>query len=59
MQILQSQTLRTQLLMSNAARAQLGLGSEQLGVISKNECLLTHDFHIGQIVMYLNPVKRR
>ena len=59
MQILQSQTARTQLPMSNVVRIQLGLGSEQLRVHSKNEHLLTHDFHIGQSVMYLNPVRRR
>ena len=59
MQILQSQTARTQLSMSNVARAQQGLGSEYLRVNSKNEPLPTHDFHIGQSVMYINPVNRR
>ena len=59
MQILQSQTTRTQLPMSNVARAQQGLGSEQLKVNSKNKHLPTHDFHIGQSVMYLNPVNTR
>ena len=59
MQILQSQAARTQLPMSNAARMQQGLSSEQLRVNSKNEHLPTHDFHIGQSVMYLNPVNRR
>ena len=55
MQILQSQTARTQLPMSNVARAQQGLGSEQLRMNSKNEHLPTHDLHIGQSVMYLYP----
>ena len=59
MLILQSQTARTQLPMSNAVGAQQGLGSEQCRVISKNEHLPTHDFHIGQSVMYLKPVNRR
>ena len=45
--------------MSNAARTQHGLGSEQLRVKSKNEQLPTCDFHIGQSVMYQNPVNRR
>ena len=36
--------------MSNAAKAQHGLGSEQLTVNSKNEHLPTHDFHIGQSI---------
>ena len=59
MQILQSQTARTQLTMPSAARLQQGLGSEQLRVSNKNEDLPTHDFHIGQSVMYLNPVNKR
>ena len=45
--------------MSNAARAQQGLGSEQLKVNNMNEHLPTHDFHIGQSVMYLNPANKR
>ena len=59
MQIMQIQTARTQLPMSNMARTQQGLGSEQLRVSSKNELLPTHDFHISQSVMYLNPMNRR
>ena len=58
MQILQSQTARTQLLMSSAARIQQGLGSEQLRVNNKNEHLPIHDYHIVQSVMYLNPIKK-
>ena len=45
--------------MSNAARVQQGLGSEQLRVNSKNEHLPTHGLHIGQSVMNLNPMNRR
>ena len=52
MQILQSQTARSQLPMSNVARKQLGLGPEQLRVKSKNEQLPSHDLHLGQSVMY-------
>ena len=59
MQILQSRTARTQLPMSNTARIQQGLGSEQLRVNNKNEHLPTHDYHIGQSVMYLNPINKR
>ena len=59
MQILQSQTARTQLPMPSVARIQQGLGSEQLRVSNKNEHLPTHDFHIGQSVMYLNLVNKR
>ena len=58
MQILQSQTASTQLPMSNMAVTH-GLGSEQLRVTSKNEQLPTHDLHIGQSAMYLDPVNRR
>ena len=59
MQILKSRTARTQLPMSNAARRQQGLGSEQLRVTNKNEHLPTHDYHIEQSVMYLNPINKR
>ena len=52
MQILHSQTARSQLPISNAARKQHGLDPEQLRVKSKNEQLPTHDLHIGQSVMY-------
>ena len=59
MQILQSQAARTQLPMSSAARIQQRLGSEQLRVNNKNEHLPTHNFHIGQSVMYMNPMNKR
>ena len=59
LQILQSRTTRTQLPMSNTARIQQGLGSEQLRVTNKNEHLPTHDYHIGQSVMYLSPINKR
>ena len=59
MQILQSQTARTQLPMSNVARTQHGLGSEQLRVKSKNEQLPIHYLHIGQSAMYPYPMNRR
>ena len=44
--------------MSNVARTQQGLGSEQLRENNKNEHLPTHNFHIGQSVMYLNLMNR-
>ena len=58
-QILKSQTARTQLPMSSTARIQQVLGSEQLRVSNKNEHLPTHDNHIGQSVMYLSPINKR
>ena len=45
--------------MSSAARIQQGLGSEQLRMNNKNEHLPTHDYHIGQSVIYLNPINKR
>ena len=45
--------------MSTAARIQQGLGSEQLRVSNKQEHLPTHDFYMGQSVMYLNPTNKR
>ena len=45
--------------MSNVARIQQGLGSEQLRMNNKNEHLPTHDFHIDQSFMYLNPTNKR
>ena len=59
MQILTSRAARSSLPMSNAPRRQKGLDSEDLRTQCKNEPLPTHDFHIGQSVMYLNPVNRR
>ena len=59
LQILHSQTARSQLSMSNVARKQHELGSEQLRVKSKNKQLPTHDLHIGQGVMYQDPVAKR
>ena len=59
MQILQSQTARIQLPMSSVARIQWWLGSKQLRVNNKNKHLPTHDFCIGQSVMYLSPTNKR
>ena len=59
MQILHLQTARSQLPMSNVARKQHGLDSEQLRVKNKNEQLPKHDLHIGQSVMYQDPVTKQ
>ena len=58
MQILQSRSARSDLPMSNAARQQLGLQSERLRNVSKNENLPSHDLHIGQDVMYQDDSKQ-
>ena len=59
MQILTSRSARSSLPMSNTARQQNHLSCKDLRAQCKNEHLPTHDFHIGQSVMYLNPVNRR
>ena len=52
MQILQNRCARSDLLMSNAARKQLGLQPDKLRTVYKNEHLPSHDLHIGQDIMY-------
>ena len=52
MQILQNRSARSDLSMSNAARQQIGLQSEMLINVYKNEHLPSHDLHIGQHVMF-------
>ena len=58
MPILESQTARLQLPMSNVARKQFGLGPEQHIVKSKNEQLPSHDLHLGQSVIYQDSVTK-
>ena len=58
MQMLQQRSTRLQLLMSNAARRQLGIAVEQLSS-NKNQHLPAHDFHIGQEVMCQSPITKR
>ena len=52
MQILQSKSARSDLPMSNAARKQLGLHSEDLRNTSKHEYLPSHNLHVGHDVMF-------
>ena len=59
MQILTSRSARSSLPMSNTARQQKCLNCKDLRAQCNNKHLPTHDFHIGQSVMYLNPVNRR
>ena len=59
MQMLQSRTVRSQLPMSNAARQQLGLQTEKLGIKTKNEHLPLHDLCLGQNVMMQDPTSKR
>ena len=59
MEILQSRTARSQLPMSNAARKQLGLQTDQLRTKSKNEHLPSHDLCVGQNDMMQEPTSKR
>ena len=52
MQILQGRGARPDLPISNAARHQIGLKSEDLRKVSKHKHLPTHDYHVGQDVMF-------
>ena len=57
MQMLQQRSVRSQLPMSNVARRRLGIVTEQQP--SKNQCLPSHEFHIGQDVMCQSPITKR
>ena len=57
-QILQSRCARSDLPTSNAARKQLGLQSEKLRTVYKNENLSSHDLHIGQDIMYQDATSK-
>ena len=52
MQILQHRSARSDLLMSNAARCQLGMYPDELRSKYKNEHLTSHDLHFKQHIMY-------
>ena len=52
MLILQNRCARNDLPMSNAARQQLGLQSEKLRTVYKNEHLPSHYLNMGQDVMF-------
>ena len=45
--------------MSNAARKQLGLSSDQLRIKTKNEHLPSHDLCVGQNVMFEDSIDKR
>ena len=59
MQILQSRNTRPDVPMSNAARKQLGLHSEDLRNTSKHEHLPSHDLHVGQDVMFQDATSKQ
>ena len=59
MQILQGRSTRSDLPMSNAARKQLGVPSEVLRKSEKHEVLPSHDYHVGQCVMYQDDTSKQ
>ena len=58
-QILQSRSTRSDLPMSNAARQQLALQSENLRKVYKHEHFPTHDYHVGQDVMFQDVMSKQ
>ena len=59
MQILSSRATRSTLPLSNAAKKQMGLHSEELRVTQKNQHLPTHDLCIDQTIMYQDPTNKK
>ena len=59
MQILQSRSARSDLPMSNAARQQLALQSEDLRKDDKHEHFPAHDYHVGQDVMFQDVTSKQ
>ena len=59
MQILSSRATRSTLPLSNAAKRQMGIQSEELRVKHKNQHLPTHDLCLNQTVMYQEPISKK
>ena len=58
MQILQDKNARSDLLLSNADRKQLGIQSEVVRNNDKHTVLPMHDLHVGQQVMYQDSASK-
>ena len=58
LQILQGRNARSDLPMSNAARKQLGIEPEVVRNNDKHAGLPTHDFYVGQQVMYQDSTSK-
>ena len=56
---LAEQKHKSDLPMSSATRKQIGLDPEDLRNTCKNEHLPTHDYHVGQDVMYQDAMSKR
>ena len=59
MQVLSIRPARSSLPLSNAAKKQMGIQSEELRCGHKNQHLPTHDLSVNQTVMYLEPVSKQ
>ena len=59
MQILSSRAARSSLPLSNAAKKQMGIQSEELRHRHKNQYLPTHDLSLNQTVMYQEAVNKK
>ena len=58
-QILSSRAARSSLPLSNAAKKQMGIESEELRCGNKNQHPPTHDLSLNQTVMYQEPVSKK
>ena len=59
MQILSSRDTRSTLPLSNVAKRQMGIQSEELRVKQKNQHLPTHDLCLNQTVMHQEPTSKK
>ena len=59
MQISSSRAARPSLPLSNAAKKQMGIQSEELKCGHKNQHLPTHDLSLNQTLMYQEPVSKK
>ena len=59
MQILSSRATRSTLSLSNVAKRQMGIQSEELRAKQKNQDLPTHDLYLNQTVMYQEPISKK
>ena len=59
MQILSSRATRSSLPLSNVARKQMGIQSEELRCRHKNQHLPTYDLSLDQTVMYQEPINKK
>ena len=59
MQILSSRSTRSTLPLSNVAKMQMGIQSEELRSKQKNQHLLTHDLCLHQTVMFQEPTNKK